>query len=536
MTIGTVTSSEFSGSPEGLSRKRIKSAGPEYFSLSVIAALNATGPFIVQSLCACPCAVAIKLSFGSRTCIGNTASKYQPFGATPAISNDCPTVEPECGKVTVTLAESGSVEDAAVVPICFVDEVATTCVSTAFVGTNIAGKSFQTKIPIITSSTRIMSTKMVVELVPLRLVAISIHSTLDYTSVLAHCRVNSENAAFLLVFLGLDMQKKLKKNVVVLGGGTGTFTVLTGLKKYPFNLTAIVAMSDNGGSTGVLRDELGVLPPGDVRRCLIALSTSDQLMRNLMDYRFEKGGLKGLSFGNLLLSALEKVTGSFDEAVEKVSDILRLKGHVAPATLDPVHLMAEVGSRIVRGEEKIQMTKLNGSLKRLWLEPTARANPKALKAIKEADAIIIGPGNLYASLIPNLLVNGIPAAIKKSKAKKIFVCSLMTKVEHTKNFSVADYTATIEKYLGSPLDIVIYNNKKPSEELLARYARVNDTPTSWNDLPDGPELIGANLHSKHFYTNNKIGTPGRESSLVRHDPAKLAEIIGKILDVEKISH
>ena len=252
--------------------------------------------------------------------------------------------------------------------------------------------------------------------------------------------------------------------MVVLGGGTGTFTVLTGLKKYPFNLTAIVAMSDNGGSSGVLRDELGVLPPGDVRQCLIALSRSDKLMRDLMGYRFEKGGLKGLSFGNLLLSALEKVTGSFDGAVEKASEILRLDGRVIPATLDEVHLMAQVGSRIIRGEEKIQMTKLNGSLKHLWLEPVGRANPKALKAIKDADAIVIGPGNLYASLVPNLLVHGIPEAIKKSKAKKIFICSLMTKVEHTRNFSVADYTAAIEKYLGSPVDVVIYNNKKPDAE------------------------------------------------------------------------
>ena len=331
------------------------------------------------------------------------------------------------------------------------------------------------------------------------------------------------------------MAKNSKKNVVVLGGGTGTFTILTGLKKYPFNLTAIVAMSDNGGSTGILRDELGVLPPGDVRQCLVALSRSDKLMRTLMSYRFEKGGLKGLSFGNLLLSALEKVTGSFDEAVEKASEILRLDGRVIPATLDEVHLMAEVGARIVRGEEKIQMTKLNGSLKRLWLEPEGRANPKALKAIQEADAIIIGPGNLYASLIPNLLIKGIPEAIKKSKAKKIFICSLMTKVEHTRNFSVADYTTAIEYYLDSPTDIVIYNNKKPDEEVLKRYARVNDTPTSWESLPHGRELIGANLYSRGAHSANKIGTPSRESSLVRHDPAKLAGIIGKILGVEKLS-
>jgi uncharacterized cofD-like protein len=333
--------------------------------------------------------------------------------------------------------------------------------------------------------------------------------------------------------------KKDKKKVVVLGGGTGTFTILSGLKKYPFDLTAIVAMSDNGGSTGILRDELGVLPPGDVRQCLIALSRSDKLMRDLMSYRFENGVLKGHNFGNLLLSALEKVTGSFDEAVEKASEILRLDGRVIPATLDEVHLMAQVGTRIIKGEEKIQMTKLNGSLKRLWLETRdrrlARANPKAIKAIREADAIIIGPGNLYASLIPNLLVNGIPEGIKKSKAKKIFICSLMTKVEHTRDFTVAGYAGAIENYLGSSLDVVIYNNKIPAEQVLKRYARENDTLTPWNELPKGPELIGSNLLSKSLHATNKIGTPSRESSLVRHDPAKLAAIIADILKVEKVS-
>jgi uncharacterized cofD-like protein len=330
------------------------------------------------------------------------------------------------------------------------------------------------------------------------------------------------------------MHQKTKKNLVVLGGGTGTFTILTGLKKYPVDLTAIVAMSDNGGSTGILRDELGVLPPGDVRQCLIALSRSDKLMRDLMSYRFEKGVLKGHNFGNLLLSALEKVTGSFDGAVEKASEILRLDGRVIPATLDEVHLMAEVGTRIIRGEEKIQMTKLNGSLKRLWLEPKGHANPKALKAIRDADAIIIGPGNLYASLIPNLLVGGIPEAIKKSRAKKIFICSLMTKVEHTRDFSVAGYTEAIEKYLGSAVDIVIYNNKVPDAEALRRYARANDTLTPWNDLPKDRQLIGANLLSKHLHTPNKVGTASIESSLVRHDPTRLAALIGKILGVEKV--
>lgn len=323
-----------------------------------------------------------------------------------------------------------------------------------------------------------------------------------------------------------------KKRVVVIGGGTGTFTVLTGLKAFPLDLTAVVAMSDNGGSTGILRDELGVLPPGDVTRCLVALSSQDALMRTLMDYRFQEGALKGHKFGNLLLSALEKVTGSFDAAVEKASDILRLKGRVIPATLDPVHLMAQVGQKTIIGEEQIQMTKLNGNLKKLWLEPAGAANPKALAALKAADAIIIGPGNLYASLVPNLLVDGLAEAIRTSKAKKIFICNLMTKLEHTPDFSVASYTAEIEKYLGAEVDIVIFNNKEPDAELLNRYAREGDTPTSWEGIPKrSKKFVGTNLLSKHDTTVSKVGTAAIESSLVRHDSGKLAKTIAKVLGV-----
>ncbi len=315
-----------------------------------------------------------------------------------------------------------------------------------------------------------------------------------------------------------------------MGGGTGTFTVLSALKKYDFDLTAIVTMSDDGGSTGILRDELGVLPPGDVRQCLVALSSSDKLMRELMNYRFDNGKLKGHSFGNLLLSALEKVTGSFDKAVEKTGEILRIEGRVIPATLDKVRLMAETTHGIIRGEENIQKKHLNGSLKKLWLEPHGKANPKALAALKEADLIIIGPGNFYASLVPNLLVHGIPEAIQKSKATKIFICNLMTKAEHTHGYSVADYTTGIEKYIGDKIDVVIYNKKKPSEELMHRYARAGDTLTCWDKLPENRTLIGKNLVARTMHVSNKIGTPAIESSLVRHDAPRLAKIIAELAE------
>ncbi|OGG77406.1 hypothetical protein A3B35_00300 [Candidatus Kaiserbacteria bacterium RIFCSPLOWO2_01_FULL_54_24] len=326
------------------------------------------------------------------------------------------------------------------------------------------------------------------------------------------------------------MATKDRKNVVVIGGGTGTFTVLSGLKKYPFNLTAIVSMADDGGSTGALRDELGVLPPGDVRQCLVALSASDTLMRALMNYRFESGQLKGHNFGNLLLSALEKTTGSFDNAVEKASDILRIRGRVVPATLDKVTLVAKIGKRTVRGEQAIRDTKLNGTPLKLSLSPRGRANPKALSAIRSADAIVIAPGSFYTSLIPDLLVRGIPEAIAKSRAKKIFVCNLMTHAEHTKDFTVADFAEKMETYLKSPIDAVIYNNKLPSAELLRRYARKGDKPILWNKLPKGAS-VGADLISRSLPALQKSDKLRSQRTYIRHNPSLLARTIARILDV-----
>lgn len=316
---------------------------------------------------------------------------------------------------------------------------------------------------------------------------------------------------------------KKRKKIVVVGGGTGTFTVLSGLKKYPFELTAVVAMSDDGGSTGVLRDELGVLPPGDVRQCLVALSSSDKLMRDLMGYRFATGGLKGHSFGNLLLSALEKLTGSFDSAVEKAGEILRINGKVVPATLDRVILSARVGNRVVRGQDKIHNTVLREGLKSLKLEPRARANPKALRALRNADVIVIGPGDFYSSLMPSLLVDGIPRAIRGSKALKVYVCNLMTKAEHTHGFGVRDFTAAIEQQVGAPVDRVIYNNRAPSKPLLRLYSRQGEEIVAVDPGLTGAKFVGADLVSRKFPTLQK-GDP-LSRNLVRHDSARLAKII-----------
>ncbi len=317
-----------------------------------------------------------------------------------------------------------------------------------------------------------------------------------------------------------------RKKVIVMGGGTGTFTVLSGLKRYPLDLSAVVAMADDGGSTGVLRDELGVLPPGDVRQCLVALSSSDKLMRDLINYRFANGHFQGHSFGNLLLSALEKVTGSFDQAVEKASDILRIHGKVIPATLDKVRLVADLKDRKIVGEGNISQSDLNG-LRKIYLSPKAKANKKAIEAINSADAIIIGPGNFYSSLIPNMLVSGIPQAIKKSKAAKIYICNLMTKSGQTSDFTVKIFSEKIEKYLGCKLNYVIFNTKIPDSGLLKKYSLEGEKITIVDKELDGKKFIGADLISRKLPDLSKQDLLKR--TLIRHNPDKLAKIILKLI-------
>ncbi len=266
----------------------------------------------------------------------------------------------------------------------------------------------------------------------------------------------------------------MKKNprLVTIGGGTGTFAVLTGLKKYPVELTAIVSMADDGGSTGVLRDELGVLPAGDVRRALLALSESSSAVHDAFNYRFKQGRLANHNFGNLFLAALEKVCGNFSDAVEIASHILSIKGTVVPVTLDNVRLYARLADNtVVRGESNIDIPKAaRAAIKKVWLSPNGNINPTARKKISEADAIIIGPGDLYTSIIPNLLISGMPEAIKKSKAKKMYVGNLTTKFGETDNFTAERFVSEIEKYLGKGiLDIAIFNNKRPSPSMLKDY-------------------------------------------------------------------
>jgi uncharacterized cofD-like protein len=261
--------------------------------------------------------------------------------------------------------------------------------------------------------------------------------------------------------------------IAVIGGGTGSFTLLSALKQYSRSIAALVNMADDGGSTGVLRDELGTLPPGDVRQCLVALSDSPKV-RNLFDYRFEEGTFKGHAFGNLLLSALEKITGNFSEAVETASEILNVHGMVIPATLDDIRLKMEwpEASVILRGERVIDEDYFSHDPRRatLSLVPDAHANPMAIDAIIKADVIVIAPGDLYTSLGPLLVIDGIGDALRQTNALVIYVCNLVTKQGQTEGFTVADHADEIKRLGGGGfLDYVLYNRQVPDSKLAARY-------------------------------------------------------------------
>lgn len=311
---------------------------------------------------------------------------------------------------------------------------------------------------------------------------------------------------------------KRQKHFVIIGGGTGTFTVLSALKKYPVKLSAIVSMADDGKSTGILRDQYGVLPPGDVRRALVALSEDSSMMRKLFEYRFKKGDFGGHSVGNLLLSALEKITGNFATAVEEASKILNVKGKVIPVTLDNVRLHAKLrDGTLIKGETNIDIAKgpARAPIKNIWLEPRARIHKAAKEAILNADAIIIGPGDLYTSLIPNLLVSGVPEAIQKSQAKKIYICNLMTKFGETDGFFVENFVNEIEKYVGkNVLDLVLRNIIRPSPNILKRYKKEG------SEFVDFSGLVFP--RSKFEYVLEDVIQQG---SLVRHDPKKLAKVL-----------
>ena len=312
------------------------------------------------------------------------------------------------------------------------------------------------------------------------------------------------------------------QKVVVIGGGTGLSTMLKGIKEYTSHITAVVTVADNGGGSGKLREEMGIMPPGDIRNCLVALANTEPIMEKLLQHRFKEGCLEGQSFGNLLLAALTEITGSFEEAVHVTGNVLAITGKVFPVTLEDVHLHAvfEDGNLVVGETEIVEYGKFyHRAIKSIELLPKEPAlNPEVITAIQEADKIILGPGSLYTSIIPNLLVKDICKFIASSKAEKYYVANIMTQPGETSHFTLEEHIRILEKYLGHHiLQKVIINNEQVQEPYLTQY------------VEDGANLLSINMADPIWQSIQKIESPlikiNTKKKLIRHDPKKLAKCI-----------
>ncbi len=316
-------------------------------------------------------------------------------------------------------------------------------------------------------------------------------------------------------------QRQRGPRVVVFGGGTGLSTLLRGLKRYTTNLTAVVTVFDDGGSSGRLRRELGILPPGDIRDCLVALAESEPLMTQLFEYRFQGGALDGHAFGNLFIASLAGVTGDLENAVKETSKVLNIRGRVLPSAVEDVVLTAEfVDGTVVEGESQIPRARKR--IRRLRLNPSDVAPlPDVLQAVSEADLILLGPGSLYTSVIPNLLVRGVADAVRASRGMRVYVCNLMTQPGETDGFTARDHVRVLMEQVGPGLIThVLVNTQRPRNRmLLARYEAIGAVPVE----PDltrvaalGVTPIGEALIS--------------EDEVVRHDPDRLARSVMRLLE------
>ncbi len=306
--------------------------------------------------------------------------------------------------------------------------------------------------------------------------------------------------------------------IVVIGGGTGLSVLLRGLKEFTSNITAIVTVADDGGSSGRLRGDLGILPPGDIRNCLAALADKEDLMEKLLQYRFDSGELAGHNLGNLFLAALNDMSGGFDSAIKSLSKVLAIRGQVLPVTLQNINLAAELADgSTVYGES--QIGKSRKRIKRVFLYP-ANCVPmaEALSAIREADAIVLGPGSLYTSIIPNLLVLGIPEAIMDARGTKIYICNVMTQPGETDNYSATDHLRAIIRHAGPIVDYMIVNREQIPKHLLKRYRQEGARPVACNIRE--AENLGVKVVAENMV---------HESNVVRHHPEKLARAIMRVL-------
>lgn len=313
------------------------------------------------------------------------------------------------------------------------------------------------------------------------------------------------------------------KKLVRIGGGSSGYTILSGLKELPFEITAVVNMFDSGGSSGVLRDEFGILPPGDVRRALAALADGPRglILRELFNYRFEEGGsVNGHSFGNLFLAALARIYGSDLDAIRKASEVLSLKGRVLPVSVDKSHLHAILGDGTeVVGETNIDIPKHDGSIaiERIFLDPPAKILDEAAAAVRDADIVLLGPGDLYTSILPNIIVDGMADALKASQAKTVVICNLMTKWGETHGFTAADMVRELLHYSGlKKFDYAICQTEPLDEKLVAAYEKEKKYPMRYDAALD--PLVNEVI----------TGDFASEADIARHDAEKLACVIAKL--------
>ncbi len=309
------------------------------------------------------------------------------------------------------------------------------------------------------------------------------------------------------------------KKITVIGGGTGLSTLLRGLKRYTDDITAIVTVGDDGGGSGILRKDLGILPPGDIRNCILALADTEPLMEKLLQFRFTEGNLKGQNFGNLFLAAMTGISNNnFMEAIKRMSDVLAVKGMVLPVTLDNMILSAELeNGEIIKGESKIpkKVIEYKSGIKRMSIEPRgARAPIEAIEAIENSDIIVIGPGSLYTSIIPNLLVKDIREALLRAKGRKVYISNIMTQQGETDNYRVSDHVrAIIEHSSPKIIDKIIANTGEIDNYYIEKYEMENSEKV---------ELDIENLKGYNIIKENIVSFSKRYA---RHNSDKLAEII-----------
>lgn len=312
--------------------------------------------------------------------------------------------------------------------------------------------------------------------------------------------------------------------IVTIGGGTGMSTMLRGLKKHTKNLTAIVTMADDGGGSGKLREDLGILPPGDVRNCLVALADAEPIMEKLFHYRFPCGTLRGQSLGNLIIAAMDGMCGSFEEAIRRISDVLAISGRVLPVTTENIHMCARFSDGAeVHGESRIGNAKLAHGcrIERVNLVPevVSPAND-VLESIQKADAILLGPGSLYTSIIPNLLVQGVADALRRADAPKIYVCNVMGQPGETEGYSAFDHVQAILQHGGEGIiDYCIVNTETIGDFVRQRYAEDGASPV----FVDGEKFAEKGI--------GLVRAPllGHDGNLARHNPERLAECIMEFL-------